>query len=69
MALMCSKVDSNLIRLLGRWRSDEMLRYLHLQAQPLMAKFSEFMLAGGNYALIPSEHNTPLPTVPIYDSD
>jgi hypothetical protein len=30
MALLCANVDTDRIRLLGRWRSDEMLRYLLL---------------------------------------
>ena len=34
-ALLLIGVDSNLIRLLGRWQSDAMLRYLHVQAAPI----------------------------------
>jgi hypothetical protein len=30
--------------LVGRWRSDEMLRYLHVQAEPTMRGFSARML-------------------------
>jgi hypothetical protein len=37
MALLCAKVDTDMIRLLGRWRSDEMRCYLHVQAFPLVA--------------------------------
>jgi hypothetical protein len=59
-ALLCSNVDTDIIRLLGRWRSDEMLRYLHLQAAPLMSDFSRRMLAGGNFTLIPNQ------LVPVY---
>jgi len=59
-ALLCANVDTDIIRLLGRWKSDEMLRYLHLQAAPLMSDFSYRMLAGGNFTLIPNQ------TVPIY---
>ena len=55
MALLCAHVDTDLIRLLGRWRSDEMLRYLHLQAQPVMRDFSARMLSGGNFVLNPNE--------------
>jgi hypothetical protein len=55
MALLCASVDSDRIRLLGRWRSDEMLRYLHLQAQPVMRHFASKMLFGGNYSLIPGQ--------------
>ena len=29
MALLCYVVDTDIISLVGRWRSDEMLRYLH----------------------------------------
>jgi len=54
MALLCAHVDSDRIRLLGRWRSDEMLRYLHVQAEPVMRHFSSHMLAGGDYTLLPN---------------
>ncbi len=54
-ALLCANVDPDVIRLLGRWRSDEMLRYLHLQAAPLMNDFSRRMLAGGQFTLIPNQ--------------
>jgi hypothetical protein len=46
MALLCGSVNSNIIRLLGRWRSGEMLRYLHVQARPLMKDFDSKMLTG-----------------------
>lgn len=55
MALLCQSVDPNIIRLLGRWRSDEMFRYLHLQAEPLMHGFAKRMLLGGNYRLLPPD--------------
>ena len=51
MALLCAQVDSDIIRLLGRWQSDVMLCYLHLQAHPVMKHFAKCMLAGGNYVL------------------
>ena len=54
-ALLIANVDSDVIRLLGRWRSDEMLRYLHLQAAPIMNSFSQRMLAGGSYTLVPNQ--------------
>jgi hypothetical protein len=43
MALLCTHVDTDTIQLLGRWRSDEMLRYLHIQAAPIMARFSRLI--------------------------
>ena len=52
MALLCAHVDSDTIRLLGRWRSDEMLRYLHVQAQPIMHQFSQRMLHAGSYTML-----------------
>jgi hypothetical protein len=54
MALLCAHVDHDTIRLIGRWRSDEMLYYLHTQAQPVMHDFSRRMVQGGNYTFIPN---------------
>ena len=54
-ALLCGGVDTDVIRLLGRWRSDEMLRYLHTQANPLLRTFSRQMLQGGAFTLIPNQ--------------
>jgi len=54
-ALPCAQVDSDTIRLFGRWRSDEMFRYLHLQAEPVMHHFARQMLSGGDYSLIPNQ--------------
>ena len=54
-ALLCGGVDTDIIRLLGRWRSDEMLRYLHTQAGPVLRDFSKKMLAGGSFTLIPNQ--------------
>jgi hypothetical protein len=44
MALLCAAVDTDVICLLGRWRSDEMLRYLHVQALPLVVPLATQML-------------------------
>jgi hypothetical protein len=54
MALLCAHVDTDLIRLIGRWRSDEMLRYLHVQAEPVMRDFSSRMLQHGAFTLLPN---------------
>jgi len=58
MALLCANVDTDRIRLLGRWRSDEMLRYLHVQAVPVVAPIASAMLRNGHFTLLP---NQPLP--------
>ena len=54
MALFCAGVDSDHLRLLGRWRSDEMFRYLTLQAEPVMRNYSSLMLQGGAFRLNPN---------------
>lgn len=59
MALLCADVDTDRIRLIGRWRSDEMLRYLHVQAEPVMRHLSPRMLHGGQFSLLPN-HAVPL---------
>lgn len=51
MAMLCGGVDADRIRLIGRWRSDEMYRYLHVQAQPVMAGVASAMLRGGDFRL------------------
>jgi len=56
MALLCANVDTDRIRLIGRWRSDEMFRYLHTQAAPLTKDIALRMLTHGSFVLIP---NTP----------
>ena len=63
MALLCSGIDTDIIPLIGRWHSDEMLRYLHLQAEPLMRGFSKRMVTNGNYSMLPGQR---VPDVPCY---
>ncbi|KAL3817789.1 hypothetical protein ACHAXA_005822 [Cyclostephanos tholiformis] len=53
-ALLLAQVDPDVIRLIGRWRSDEMLRYLHMQAYPLMRDYARCMLSSADYTLIPN---------------
>lgn len=43
-ALLTARVDANLIRLLGRWQSDAMLRYLHAQSAAIHHNLAEAML-------------------------
>ena len=59
MALLCGEIDADLIKILGRWHSDAMMRYLHQQAQPIMRKFAKAMFNNGTYSFLPEE------TVPI----
>lgn len=59
-ALLCAGVDETAIRLVGRWRSDAALRYLHVQALPLMSVYAGQMLHGGQYTVTPG-NSVPLP--------
>jgi hypothetical protein len=43
-ALLGRNVQTDEIKLLGRWKSDAMIRYLHLQSQQTMSHYSGFML-------------------------
>ncbi|KAL7478873.1 hypothetical protein ACHAW6_004622 [Cyclotella cf. meneghiniana] len=47
MALLLVQVNPEVIRLICRWCSDEMLCYLHAQAQPLMKTYAQHMLHAG----------------------
>ena len=54
-ALLNARVDPNIISLIGRWRSDEMLRYLTCQNRELMKDYARNMLTSGTYSLIPNQ--------------
>ena len=53
MEMFCGSVDSNRIRLLGRWQSWTMLRYLHLQSRAAIRGLSAAMLQGGKINMLP----------------
>jgi hypothetical protein len=54
MALLCADVDPDRIRLVGRWKSDEMLRNLHVQALPIVAPLATLMVQHGFFSFIPN---------------
>jgi hypothetical protein len=56
MALLCANVDPDKIQLLGRWRSDEMLRYAHVQALPIVAPLASLMVQHGYFTLLPNNN-------------
>ena len=66
-ALLLANFDTNIICLIGRWRSDEMLRYLHVQATPLMQDYARRMVAGGQYNLLPNAQLVPQELLPTND--
>ena len=53
MALFCGGIDSNRIRLLGRWKSWTMLRYFHLQSRAARCGLSAAMLHGDKIDMLP----------------
>jgi hypothetical protein len=55
MALFCAGMDKTTIQLLGRWKSDELLRYLHAQAFPVIAHCAQLMLHHGDFAMVPNQ--------------
>ena len=61
MALLCAQVDSDVIRLIGRWKSDEMFRYLHPQAYSLMHTFAPLMTKHGDFRLLTAQPSDPTP--------
>jgi hypothetical protein len=55
MALIYGRINDNTIHILGRWHSDAMLRYFHLQAKPLMRQFAVTMFNHGSYFFLPTD--------------
>ena len=56
MGLLTESVDSDMIRLIGRWQSDTMLRYLHTTSKRFTDGLAVHLFEYGDYALILSEH-------------
>ena len=56
MALVCAGIDVDHLRLIGRWQSDEVFNYLHVQAEPIYRDLSARMLQGGDYTFAPGSH-------------
>jgi hypothetical protein len=55
MAMFFGKIDINNIRFMGRCHSDSMMRYLHVQAHPIVGRFAEVMYSNGAYIFQPEE--------------
>jgi hypothetical protein len=65
-AHLCAGIDSNVIKLLGQWKSDAMfLRYLRIQVHIHQDNISQRMLDHGSYTFAPGKYieaaNMPLP--------
>jgi hypothetical protein len=55
ISLLCAKVDTDMIHLLGRWRNDKMLRYLHVQTFHRVAPLAAQMLCHGHFSLMSNQ--------------
>eukprot|EP00536_Pseudo-nitzschia_multiseries_P014702 jgi/Psemu1/39837/gm1.39837_g len=55
MALLQGKCDSNVIKLLVRWHSDCMMRYLHQQSLPIFKNLASVVFNNGTYSFLPEE--------------
>ena len=53
ISLLLGGVNYNKIKLLGRWRSNETMMYLHTSARPLVQGFASTMVTHDNNAQIP----------------
>ena len=59
MALLCSVVDSDIIKLIGSWYSNEILRYLRVQSDTLMRNLLQLMLTHVKYSFLPHQYYVP----------
>lgn len=49
MACIAARIDSDLVRLLGRWQSDAMLRYFHVEHAPVTHRHAAAMFSRGSF--------------------
>jgi len=54
MNLLCAWVDMDMIRIMGHWRSNKMLRYIHVQSFPLVAPLVSQMLCHRCSTMMPN---------------
>jgi hypothetical protein len=63
-ALLCANIATDTIQLLGRWKSDTMMRYLRVAALAHTANLTQAMLDAGAYTFAPNtveDHYLPVP--------
>ena len=51
--MLCANIDTEHIKLFGRWQSDAMFRYLRVQATANVANYAQRMLDAGAYSFPP----------------
>ena len=55
MALLTGGVDHDIIKLLGRWKSDAMMDYLHQKSLPVFRRLASLMFDNGGHLFLPEE--------------
>jgi hypothetical protein len=56
-ALLSAKVDKESIQLLGRWKSDAVMRYLHIAANPHTRQYAKHMISSGHATFNPGSND------------
>ena len=59
MSLLFLSVESNVIKLIGRWHSNDILRHIQVQVEPLMRNLSRLMFTNGIYSFLPYQEEIP----------
>ena len=57
MELLIAQVEPDTIRLVGRWRINTLLRYLHTTAKSFTEGLAAKMFEHSTYTLIPPAHS------------
>ena len=56
--MLLGSVDGDTIRIIGQWKSDTMLCYLHVSIKSLMHNHARTMFRGGYYKLLAPASST-----------
>ena len=52
MAMLLGGIEDDIIQILGQWKSDTMLRYLHVLSKSFMHNHTRTMIKGRHYDLL-----------------
>jgi hypothetical protein len=69
MAMMYSEIDMNNIRMMVRWHSDAMMRYLHVQAQPTIERYAAKMFNTVHIPFSPTKLSLSLTITPRHNPE
>jgi hypothetical protein len=63
--MFCANIDCDITQLIGCWKSDEMLKYLHVQAAALMSNDSCQMFKDDDFTYTANQDITDPTTFPV----